>query len=244
MAINRRNYYRILHVQPEAPSPVITASYRTLMSKLRLHPDLGGDTAGAALINEAYAILSDPEKRRQYDLLRRRAAPPARARPPAAAAGAARASTAGAAHTADTRPGGGACVFCGADTPAAIEAKTRCSRCDSPLAAAPRQAQSKRELFGRRAVPRMSRTEAVTLVPGWKLPRRSASLRNMSMTGVSVITDVAIERESTIRLIGPLFDVLARVVSCRSDGRKVEIHAALLTAIFTGSKGVVLSVRT
>src|SRR5665213_1240253 len=40
--VNRRNYYRILHVQPEAPSQVITASYRTLMSKLRLHPDFRG----------------------------------------------------------------------------------------------------------------------------------------------------------------------------------------------------------
>ena len=73
MAANRRNYYRILHVQPEAPTQVITASYRTMMSKLRLHPDLGGDTAGAALINEAYAVLSDPDKRAKYDLQRQRA---------------------------------------------------------------------------------------------------------------------------------------------------------------------------
>jgi hypothetical protein len=38
---NRRNYYRILHVQPDAPMEVIRASYRTLMQKLRFHPDLG-----------------------------------------------------------------------------------------------------------------------------------------------------------------------------------------------------------
>ena len=67
MGANRRNFYRILHVQPEAPGAVITASYRAMMSKLRLHPDLGGDTAGAALINEAYAVLSDPAKRASYD---------------------------------------------------------------------------------------------------------------------------------------------------------------------------------
>ena len=40
---NRRNLYRILHVQPEAPLEIIKASYRSLMTKLKLHPDLGGD---------------------------------------------------------------------------------------------------------------------------------------------------------------------------------------------------------
>ena len=38
---NRRNYYRILQVQPDAPVEVIKASYRALMRELRLHPDLG-----------------------------------------------------------------------------------------------------------------------------------------------------------------------------------------------------------
>ncbi len=64
---NRRNYYRILHVQPDAPLAVIRSSYKTIMQKLRVHPDLGGDTAKALLINEAYETLSDSEKRRQYD---------------------------------------------------------------------------------------------------------------------------------------------------------------------------------
>ena len=60
---NRRNLYRILHVQPDAPEEIIRSSYRTLMTKLRRHPDLGGDHFTATLINEAYAVLSDPEKR-------------------------------------------------------------------------------------------------------------------------------------------------------------------------------------
>ena len=65
---NRRNYYRILHVQPEAPLEIIKASYRGLMTKLKAHPDLGGDHDAAVLINQAYAVLSNPEKRRRYDL--------------------------------------------------------------------------------------------------------------------------------------------------------------------------------
>ena len=64
---NRRNYYRLLHVGRDAPTAVIQASYRTLMQRLRMHPDLGGDHERAALLNEAYETLSDPERRAAYD---------------------------------------------------------------------------------------------------------------------------------------------------------------------------------
>ncbi len=64
---NRRNYYRILHVQPDAPPAVVRTSYKTIMQKLRAHPDLGGDGEQAQLINQAYAVLSDPQKRVVYD---------------------------------------------------------------------------------------------------------------------------------------------------------------------------------
>ena len=67
MKKNRRNYYRILHVQPDAPVEIIKSSYRTLMQKLKAHPDLGGDEWNAALINEACAVIIDPEKRAAYD---------------------------------------------------------------------------------------------------------------------------------------------------------------------------------
>ena len=70
---NRRNYYRILHVQPDAPETTIKNNYRTLMQKLKSHPDLGGDDWSASLINVAYATLRHPAKRAEYDrqLLRR-----------------------------------------------------------------------------------------------------------------------------------------------------------------------------
>ena len=64
---NRRNFYRVLQVQPDAPHEIIKASYRTLMQKLKAHPDLGGDQWNAAVINEAYAVLSNPGKRAKYD---------------------------------------------------------------------------------------------------------------------------------------------------------------------------------
>lgn len=64
---NRRNHYRVLHVQPDAPFEIIRASYRTLLQKLKLHPDLGGDHWNAALVNAAYQALSDPLRREAYD---------------------------------------------------------------------------------------------------------------------------------------------------------------------------------
>ncbi len=64
---NRRNYYRILHIQPDAPPDIIKASYRTQMQKLKMHPDLGGDEWNASVLNEAYQVLSNPKKRAAYD---------------------------------------------------------------------------------------------------------------------------------------------------------------------------------
>ena len=64
---NRRNYYRILHVQPDAPAEVIRASYRTLMREMKKHPDLGGANSEASLLNEAYAVLANSEARALYD---------------------------------------------------------------------------------------------------------------------------------------------------------------------------------
>jgi DnaJ-class molecular chaperone len=64
---NKRNYYRILHVQPDAPTEVVRASYRTLMQQLKQHPDLGGEHWNASIINEAYKVLVDSDLRREYD---------------------------------------------------------------------------------------------------------------------------------------------------------------------------------
>ncbi|GJQ59658.1 MAG: J domain-containing protein [Candidatus Scalindua sp. AMX11] len=64
---NRRNYYRILQVQPDAPFEIIRTSYLTLLHKLKQHPDLGGDHWNATVLNEAFRTLSDEEKRAEYD---------------------------------------------------------------------------------------------------------------------------------------------------------------------------------
>ena len=64
---NRRNYYRILQVQPDAQFEIIRTSYLTILHKLKQHPDLGGDHSNAKILNEAYQTLSDEKKRAEYD---------------------------------------------------------------------------------------------------------------------------------------------------------------------------------
>lgn len=64
------DYYDVLEVSPNARQGVIEKAYRALM--LEEHPDRGGDTRRAQLINEAYEVLSDPARRQQYDRERSR----------------------------------------------------------------------------------------------------------------------------------------------------------------------------
>ena len=65
----QRDYYEILGVDKKAPADEIKKAFRKLAVKY--HPDRNaGDTAAEEKfkeINEAYAVLSDPEKRQQYD---------------------------------------------------------------------------------------------------------------------------------------------------------------------------------
>ena len=70
MAVDFKDYYRILGVDRKADDKTIKSAYRRLARKH--HPDVakGKDSADRFKeINEAYEVLSDPEKRRRYDSL-------------------------------------------------------------------------------------------------------------------------------------------------------------------------------
>ncbi len=69
MAETKRDYYEVLGVSKTATDAELKKAYRQLAKKY--HPDINpGDKEAEAKFkeaSEAYAILSDPEKRRQYD---------------------------------------------------------------------------------------------------------------------------------------------------------------------------------
>jgi DnaJ family protein A protein 2 len=61
-----RELYDLLQVEPSATAEDIKKAFRKLA--LKYHPDRGGDQEQFKKLNNAYEILSDPEKRRVYDL--------------------------------------------------------------------------------------------------------------------------------------------------------------------------------
>ena len=69
MAESKRDYYEVLGVDKNADEATIKKAYRQLAKKY--HPDMNpGDKEAEKKFkeaSEAYAILSDAEKRRQYD---------------------------------------------------------------------------------------------------------------------------------------------------------------------------------
>src|ERR687888_1888843 len=68
MAVEFKDYYGILGVDRKADDKTIKSAYRKLARKY--HPDVNkGQDARFKEINEAYEVLSDPEKRRRYDSL-------------------------------------------------------------------------------------------------------------------------------------------------------------------------------
>lgn len=60
-----KSYYDILGIERSASQDEIKKAFRKLARTH--HPDAGGDEERFKEINEAYEVLSDPEKRKQYD---------------------------------------------------------------------------------------------------------------------------------------------------------------------------------
>ena len=72
MATGTKDFYKTLGVSEKASQAEIKSGYRTLAKKY--HPDAKPDAKSRGRfkgIGEAYAVLSDPEKRKQYDQMRR-----------------------------------------------------------------------------------------------------------------------------------------------------------------------------
>lgn len=73
MKMDRNDYYKVLGVREDVSSEEIKKAYRRLA--LETHPDRNPGDAQAEerfkRINEAYGVLSDPQKRAQYDEYRR-----------------------------------------------------------------------------------------------------------------------------------------------------------------------------
>lgn len=63
-----RNLYLVLGVRPNASAAELKRAYRELAKQH--HPDWGGDAQRFAEIEEAFSLLSDQERRAEYDAQR------------------------------------------------------------------------------------------------------------------------------------------------------------------------------
>ncbi len=236
MSQNRRNYYRLLHVQPDAPAEVIKAAYRALIALH--HPDKGGNASEASMVNEAYNVLSDTTRRAAYDVERAaRQAAKAMRQPPGAAAGKTAPgpapkskSSAGPAHR---------CPLCALGAPAVINATTRCARCRAPLA--PVVHTDKNRSVERRSMPRVSKSDWALMYIDWPSEVIDVRMRDFSLDGLSVYSGAEVANHRMIRVAGASFDVVAEIVSCRRVGKVYTLHARLVTAYFTSPSGAFVS---
>lgn len=239
---NRRNYYRILHIQPDAPDAIIKASYRTQMQKLKMHPDLGGDEWNASLLNEAFQTLSDPDRRRAYDKdyfgdrgkLRKTVQ-----------------SRAGSTHQqARANPGDDAyppdpstCPFCKTAKPAVsiTIGPGNCPGCDAPLEVANtlRLADT-----SKRAVERISHHAPVQifLTPGYS--GRQGTVRDLSPNGLQLLCSFPLHTGQILRIASAALSATGRVTFCNRaiSGEQFIAGLEFLTLRFHERTGTFISV--
>jgi len=232
---NRRNYYRILHVQPDAPEAVIRASYRTIMQRLRAHPDLGGDHRAATLLNEAYAVLTDPTRRAAYD-----ADLQPRRRPRTGAGHDARTGEAPPAGVAPAAPR--VCAFCHRPDGRAPRTDLLCVACGSPL-----QPTGPATTVPRgRELPRFDRQQHATIFTRWPQARgEAAELRDLSPLGVRFLTPVELATGAVIKLDSEAFRAVARVTRVHRDAAdgRWSVGGAFVAVLFSEPRGGFVSLR-
>lgn len=241
------NYYKLLHVQPDAPTEIIKSSYRTLMLKLKHHPDMGGDDGQAALINQAYETLIHPEKRARYDreLLRSREMTAGSAseilRPKET-----RLKNECAAYQNLMSMPTYSCAFCRTSQIGELRAgiERRCNCCGSPLNPVAESAcLNDRQ---RRAVKRIAQRSRVTFYTAWPQCGFTGHIRDLSPLGMQIDAQEMLRESQLIKIESDILHATANVVYCRgtSNGgcRCYVIGFKFLTLWFRRPIGTFLSI--
>jgi len=241
METDSRTYYEVLHISRDAPVEIIRGSYRTLMQQLRHHPDLGGDTATAALINEAYAVLSNAERRAAYDerlQVMDRIAEGIPAEPQ---------DENWAVNTQRILDPSRECVFC--ETPhdqgENIDSEVGCGTCGSPLATARNQ---RIESVGKRAVERIGKKQKIMFFTHW--PQHSGfkgHTEDISLHGMRFATRQPLVTGQRLKIVSNVVEAVANVTHCMHERRGWATHCiagvSFVTLRFVQSVGGFVSDR-
>jgi DnaJ-class molecular chaperone len=227
----RRDYYRLLHVDPDAPEEVIKASYRTLMQRLRMHPDLGGDHAGAILLNEAFRVLGHRDRRADYDSwleLTREAAPGTVSAAESAAA------------TSSTSP----CGFCKTVHSLAClpDPERVCARCGASLY--PVQHHQTNE-DTRRAIGRLPRLMRVTFMAAEReQPIGRGMTQDISLAGMRLLTHSSVPADARLLIECEFCSAVGDVRSVRRhpvDASGWEVGVQFVTMRLKRQRGSLIS---
>lgn len=240
---NRRNYYRVLHVQPDAPCQIIKASYRTLMQKLKQHPDLGGDSWNASILNEAYATLTNTKKRAAYDeqylyRIRTTRTPPGREKhdrekhKPRKSSG-----------TRQYREDSSACPFCGTPKPASYRYNPagECSCCHSPLKPVPRLRLAGK---ARRILKRtLHRSPLVYVTHPDRTDKQAGITRDLSPHGMQFSGSSMLDENQVIKIDSKFLSAVARVSYCHrhKDSQEYIVGVEFITLTFHSRTGTFIS---
>ena len=136
-----------------------------------------------------------------------------------------------------------ACPLCGSGAPPQVWSHTRCAGCDSPLALPMDPEAHGQGLLGRRGALRCERDHLARLHVGWPSDSVPVRWRDLSLTGLSVITEAPVALGRCVRVMDAGFDGLAEVMRCERHGRLFHLHAKLLRANFVQASGVFVRVK-
>ena len=220
------DYYRILCVEPDAPPAIIHTSYRTLLERARA----AGQAADIAMLDEAYAVLGDHDRRTTYDVERARGVDPFEHHRPEGPEGSAPARN---------------CLFCGATyaLERRLERDDECGACLSPLFPAERH---RLEYSGQRMIRRVPKRRAVEVRVTWPQPEpHRGEMRDLSLNGMLFVTTAPLQPDQIVRVDCTELRALGRVahVAPDPDGGGTRTGIQFLTLRFSQVRGSFVSVE-
>ncbi len=233
---NNRNYYQILHVQQNAPVEVIRSSYRTMMQRLKMHPDLGGDHEEAAIVNQAYAVLTNAKKRADYDASLEKPAE----NDSQATEVKSKSPTSNTIYNQDIDTAK-SCSFCQSahSFGEKIEPDCVCNECGSTLFPAVKQVLEKDD---QRIIQRIDKQWPVTFFTQWPdaIPYVGQT-QDVSLNGIQIVTSVYMQEGQFVKMNSQMLDAVARVMNSREDyneGTKIwRVGLEFITLRFYRTQG-------
>ena len=225
---NRRNYYRLLQVQPDAPIEIIRSSFRTLMRDLKQHPDLGGSTGNATLLIEAYETLSDPMRRAAYDETL-----PARFNR----------KTTHSPSSEKIQTTGDTCLLCGKPLSRKIEIGGHCPKCGIPLLNSTHKTSHHST---KRSLDRIKKNEKISYWSTWPQKPCKARMNDLSPRGMGLLCKEHLAPGTILKISGSKILASAIVTNLREEmkgGRRLYLVGVRFLAVdFEENRGNFISV--